>query len=110
MEPSSRLSLERAREHDRQKDLRASRMADVLEASDAAGRELMDRHFDKNAYRQPVLSELATEPWTYRRGIEDDETMEVRSRLRHINRFATRVAVEEHRRNEDLSSPNLDMI
>ena len=94
VEPSTRLSLERAREHDRLAALRASQGTgeDPL-----AGIEMRDREFDKNAYRQPVLTELATQPWTYRRGIDDDETSSVRRALRHINRYATKVSEDEYR-------------
>jgi hypothetical protein len=83
-EPSRRLSLERAREYDCLFSLNNGDIADA--ASDAAGAEGLRRaKFDKNAYRQPVLTELATEPLTYRRGFNDEETDRVRSQLRRIN-------------------------
>lgn len=89
VEPSSKLSLERAREYDRQTSLRAAAaMGENTEAS-KAGLVLRDREFDKNAYRQPVLARMANEPWAYRRGVPDEETEKVRRRLREINRFVT---------------------
>jgi hypothetical protein len=54
------------------------------------GVEVRRSKFDKNLYRQPVLTQLATEPWTYRRGLPDDaETVSVREQLRHMNRMIT---------------------
>ena len=88
VEPSNRLSLERAREFDRQTAARAKRQPGLPAGIDA-GVALRDQLFDKSAYRQPVLTELATEPWVYRRGQEDEETKQVRMRLREINRYVT---------------------
>jgi hypothetical protein len=43
--------------------------------------------FDRSKYRQPVLTEVATEPWPYRRGLPvDSETAAVKLHLREINR------------------------
>jgi hypothetical protein len=89
VEPSTRLSLERAREHDRRTTHRASQK-EGLPGGARAGLSLCDREFDKNAYRQPVLTEVASEPWTYRRGVDDEETLNVRQKLRQINHFVTR--------------------
>ena len=86
--PSNRLSLERAREYDRQVSARAARKEGTPQSPNA-GHALRQRQFDKNNYRQPVLTVLATEPWTYRRGVDDEETLNVRERLRDINRFVT---------------------
>lgn len=97
--PSNRLSLERAREYDRLTSLRAADKAHLPSDSLDVGLRLRERQFDKNAYRQPVLTELPMEPWTYRRGVDDEETMNVRQRLRHINRF---VAMQQ---SSDLLSP-----
>jgi hypothetical protein len=35
------------------------------------------------------LTELAAEPRTYRRGIDDPETVGVRDQLRQVNRYTT---------------------
>ena len=53
------------------------------------GVEKRRSQFIEHCYRQPVLTELPAEPNTYRRGVEDPETMEVRRHLRHINRYAS---------------------
>ena len=83
-EPSKLLSLERAREYDR--------LFSLEEANDDGGRNANDqagigrrRKFDKDAYRQPVLTELATEPLSYRKGLQDPETQKVCEQLRRIN-------------------------
>jgi hypothetical protein len=90
VEPGKRLSLERAREHDRITALQEARRASGGEGgSSDAGVEARRRTFDRSAYRQPVLTELAAEPWTYRRGIDDPETITVRDRLRQVNRYTT---------------------
>jgi hypothetical protein len=96
VEPGKRLSLERAREHDRITALHegggdvSSRGGGVdRSASTDAGVEARRRKFDRSAYRQPVLTELAAEPRTYRRGIDDPETVGVRDQLRQVNRYAT---------------------
>lgn len=83
-EPSKLLSLERAREYDRLFNLEeASRNgADAGKDTSALGRR---RKFDKDAYRQPVLTELATEPLSYRKGLQDPETEKVCEQLRRIN-------------------------
>ena len=103
--PSHRLSLERAREHDRLSAMRAAQRQGVAPSDNPeAGIELRDRQFDDNAYRQPVLTELATEPWTYRRGWDDDETVLVRRKLKHINRFAARGGTMEEQETYRLAS------
>jgi hypothetical protein len=103
VEPGNRLSLERAREHDRVTALqegKKSGSAVVVGGGDRsaaasspflpdAGVEARRRKFDRSAYRQPVLTELAAEPWTYRRGVDDPETLAVRHQLRQVNRYAT---------------------
>jgi hypothetical protein len=83
-EPSKLLSLERAREYDR--------LFIIEEASREASGSATDdnevtrqRQFDKDAYRQPVLTELATEPLSYRKGLQDPETLKVCQQLRRIN-------------------------
>lgn len=127
-EPSQRLSLERARECDKlssiEQERRSSLASPVQSASshgDASGMnsvagkksgsfdhgvEIRRIKFDKNSYRQPVLTEVATEPWTYRRGLPDDsETVAVREQLRQINRMVMAYADAEQRRVDNLPAP-----
>ena len=101
VEPSTRLSLERAREYDRMSDLQAAE-AEGLRETEAEGRgvELRRRIFDRNSYRQPVLTEHAVEPMTYRRGVDDDETIAVRKQLRRINRSVMQVSDSNQRMND----------
>jgi hypothetical protein len=108
VEPSKRLSLERAREYDRLSALREERKSpdspvsatgSGAAASFDHGVEVRRKKFDKNNYRQPVLTELATEPWNYRRAMpEDPETEAVRRQLREINRYVTAVRESQRRR------------
>lgn len=107
-EPGNRLSLERAREHDRMTamfaasktnadaappvgavDLNGGGAAMSSSSQRDAGVESRRRCFDRSAYRQPVLTELAAEPWTYRRGVDDPETLAVRNQLRQVNRYTS---------------------
>jgi Calcium-dependent channel, 7TM region, putative phosphate len=125
-EPGKRLSLERAREHDRMTAMFAGRAsgdggdgagaasvpvgvvdlggtcagggASAMKSASStspfqpqrdAGVESRRRNFDRSAYRQPVLTELAAEPWTYRRGVDDPETLAVRNQLRQVNRYTS---------------------
>jgi hypothetical protein len=102
------LSLERAREYDRLSALREERKSpdspvsatgSGAAASFDHGVEVRRKKFDKNNYRQPVLTELATEPWNYRRAMpEDPETEAVRRQLREINRYVTAVRESQRRR------------
>lgn len=98
--PSKRLSLERAREYDRltafkEKLKKQTKPAGESTTSDDRsnvdyGIEARRYAFDKNSYRQPVLTRLPDEPWTYRRNQPDDEeTNNVRAQLRQINRYQT---------------------
>eukprot|EP00523_Entomoneis_sp_CCMP467_P008539 CAMPEP_0168737984 /NCGR_PEP_ID=MMETSP0724-20121128/10690_1 /TAXON_ID=265536 /ORGANISM="Amphiprora sp., Strain CCMP467" /LENGTH=1061 /DNA_ID=CAMNT_0008785295 /DNA_START=92 /DNA_END=3277 /DNA_ORIENTATION=- len=89
-EPSGSLSMERARHYDR-----SLHVSDNGRNQDPLGRgadrtmqniETRRRTFDKNSYRQPVLTEVAALPWMYRRGSDDDETVLVRQKLRGVNR------------------------
>ena len=102
--PSERLSLERARQCDRLSSHEQEQRSFRVDHSAASGvgairptpldTEALDHgmearrvHFDGSKYRQPVLTEVATEPWTYRRGWPDDaETVAVKEQLRRINR------------------------
>ncbi|GKY92356.1 hypothetical protein MPSEU_000206500 [Mayamaea pseudoterrestris] len=80
--PSKLLSLERAREYDRLIVLEEEVHHGAADLTDLTGRR---RKFDKDAYRQPVLTELATEPLSYRKGLQDPETQKVCDQLRRIN-------------------------
>jgi Calcium-dependent channel, 7TM region, putative phosphate len=101
--PSQKLSLERAMAHDLKTNARAERTEkfdDDVPKSEY-GIESRRRTFDKNSYRQPVLTQLPTKPWMYRRGQEDEETVLVRRQLRRISRFSrgdrnSRVSVHEN--------------
>lgn len=90
VDPSKRLSLERAREYDHLSNLQVARAEGTNESIDQ-GVELRRRLFNVFCYRQPVLTELPAEPMTYRRGEHDQETMLVRDRLARINRFVAGV-------------------
>jgi hypothetical protein len=92
--PSDRLSLERAREFDRlSAEKEASEDGDALASTDR-GIEKRKEEFDVHQYRQPVLTEFAAEPWTYRRGQDDPETNSVRDRLGRINRHTSHAEEE----------------
>jgi Calcium-dependent channel, 7TM region, putative phosphate len=105
--PSSRLSLERARECDRVSSLSAKADGNGLPASAETDDGVAARsgQFDKNSYRQPVLTELMTEPWFYRRGQEDEETLLVREQLRRINRHVKAADAAAKQHFNDLPSP-----
>lgn len=90
--PSTRLSLERAREYDLKSNARAKKMEEFEEPPPQEteyGIESRRRSFDKNSYRQPVLTQLPTKPWMYRRGQEDAETVSVRQQLKRISRLSS---------------------
>lgn len=121
--PSQRLSLERARECDRLSSLEQQRRSFRQGESPArklhsqvrqeSSRNLFDHgvearrtDFDRSKYRQPVLTEVAAEPWTYRRGLADDtETVSVKQQLRQINRYIVAHAEAERQRLGNLASP-----
>jgi Calcium-dependent channel, 7TM region, putative phosphate len=101
-DPSALLSLELARDYDRKSNLQACKeeqgillLEEGVEASEC-GIESRRQSFDKKSYRQPVLTELPSKPWRYRRGQEDEETMTVRNRLHQINRFTIGMSREEN--------------
>jgi Calcium-dependent channel, 7TM region, putative phosphate len=88
--PSTRLSLERAREYDIKSNTRAEKTEqfDDNVPNSEYGIESRRRSFNKDSYRQPVLTQRPTKPWMYRRGQEDDETILVRRQLRRISRLS----------------------
>lgn len=109
-EPSGRLSLERAREYDIISAMQEEVNGVPPSAKKApyradSGVEARRRRFDRSAYRQPVLTELAAEPWTYRRGVDDEETEAVRERLRAVNRYMTRMSQDLREREDGIVSP-----
>jgi hypothetical protein len=98
-EPSERLSLERAREYDRVSEVLATVKAardrkegsqqDVLEPSVSFhGLEARRTHFDKNSYRQPVLTQKPMVPRRYRSGQEDPLTEECRQQLMQVQDYS----------------------
>lgn len=100
-DPSALLSLELARDYDRKSNSQACKeeqgillLEEGIETSEC-GVETRRQSFDKKSYRQPVLTELPSKPWRYRRGQQDEETMTVRNRLNQINRFASAMSREE---------------
>jgi hypothetical protein len=103
-EPSTRLSLERAREYDRVSEWLARNKPsnkNEEEASlgypmDQVGRSSSDieygiegrrAQFDKDSYRQPVLTQKPLRPKNYRRGQPDAEAEMVRRRLRELQGY-----------------------
>jgi hypothetical protein len=138
--PSEQLSLERAREYDRALGLVSAFVAnkkvkfskalfgattpeggDPLQTQTTNetqleetvhGSDLRQRQFDVNAYRQPVLTQLATEPWTYRRGIDDEETQRVCQALRRINRHRRKAERQQRlsRRDQESQTENSHVI
>lgn len=84
--PSTRLSMERAMECDRVADIRASVSRNSPSAVRGWGAEESRNRFNKNAYRQPVLTEPSAEPMTYRRGKRDHLTSEAELQLNRLNR------------------------
>jgi hypothetical protein len=95
-DPSTRLSLERARECDRLSSSKAATEEDGLDSNIDRGVELRRTKFDRKSYRQPVLTELATEPEFYRSGFQDDETFAVRKQLQRINRYIKEATLEHN--------------
>jgi hypothetical protein len=98
-EPSERLSLERAREYDRVSEVLAAARAargreeglqqDDLEPSlSAHGLEARRAQFDKNSYRQPVLTQKPMVPRRYRRGQEDPLTEECRQQVKQVQDYS----------------------
>jgi hypothetical protein len=103
VEPSTRLSLERAREYDRVSEWLArnrvpakssdctldSKIEKLRPCSSEVeyGIEGRRAQFDKNSYRQPVLTQRPLKPKNYRRGQPDEEAEKVRNRLRELQDY-----------------------
>jgi len=102
---STQLSLERAREYDRvsewlarNKEVTSSPKGDALDTGQKAkagyGIEGRRLQFQKDSYRQPVLTRKPRNPKNYRRGQPDPEAALCMSRLRELrdqNHITTRV-------------------
>lgn len=78
--------MERAKECDRISDLKAARRRGVPYQT-GQGIEERREHFDKSAYRQPVLTVHAMLPMDYRAGEPDPLTEEAREKLRSAGRY-----------------------
>eukprot|EP00980_Cylindrotheca_fusiformis_P026200 scaffold15514_cov129-Cylindrotheca_fusiformis.AAC.8 len=83
-EPSRRLSLERAREYDRVSDMIANRSGSQRESCFEARRA----QFTEDSYRQPVLTQNAITPRSYRFGQVDNLTEECRVRLKELQKYS----------------------
>jgi hypothetical protein len=79
------LSLERAVERDRMSDLKASLKTNRLGNLTSPSFDERRSKFDRNLYRQPVLTAGMLEPMNYRRDEPDPITEEVRATLRRLN-------------------------
>ncbi|CAB9506338.1 CSC1-like protein ERD4 [Seminavis robusta] len=98
-DPSMLLSMERAREYDR-----VSEYHDDDETpprggglgSPRNGIESRRRNFDSFAYKQPVLTERVIEPLPYRRGKNDEMTLEARELLGRIRGLAAEESDPSH--------------
>ena len=101
-EPSTRLSLERAREYDRVSEWLARNKTHLHRRGVEQGLDTIDEprsseieygiegrraQFDKNSYRQPVLAQKPLKPKNYRRGQADPEAEKVRKRLRELQNY-----------------------
>lgn len=91
-EPSLLLSMERAREYDRVSEFfdfddvpRGDGAGLAAVPSSPNGIDSRNRNFDKDAFRQPVLTERGIEPLPYRRGKTDELTMKAKEQLSQIN-------------------------
>jgi hypothetical protein len=82
VEPSKRLSLERAREYDRVTEIRGE------ESECDHGVKARRVQFTKDSFRQPVLTRKAMVPRSYRRGQVDPLTEECRTRLKQLQEYS----------------------
>ena len=107
-DPSKMLSLERAREYDRMSEYDDDQQggsgsssglmgSPSLPGSPRNGLESRKVNFDKNSYRQPVLTERVIEPLPYRRGRDDEMTVQARELLSRIRGLADQQAHRQHR-------------
>jgi hypothetical protein len=97
-EPSSRLSLERAREYDRVGEILAAKISEDQNKSSndqegsrpppLYGIEARRTQFNKHIYRQPVLTQKPMLPRVYRRDQPDHFTAECRNQLRKTQDYS----------------------
>lgn len=94
-DPSLLLSMERAREYDRVAEFYDydepsldDRAGLVLTPSSPNGLESRRRNFDKDCFRQPVLTEGVIKPLPYRRGRPDELTVKAKEILSRTNGMA----------------------
>ena len=98
-QPSKTLSMERAREYDRVSEWLARNKSSTRELKSNSGDGEDDievsygvegrrKQFDKNSYRQPVLTEKPLRPKNYRRGERDAVSEEVRAKLHELQDYA----------------------
>jgi len=86
-EPSKRLSLERAREYDRVSDVRAKSRYNRNDEM-GSGHEVRRSQFNKDCYRQPVLTQKALVPKAYRRGQTDPLTLDCCQKLKELQEYS----------------------
>lgn len=93
VKPSTKLSLERAREYDRVSEWLANHRnvedaaVDYVELKDTKveyGIEGRRAQFKKELYRQPVLTRRPMNPRSYRRGQRDEDAELCRSRIKEL--------------------------
>lgn len=90
------MSLERAREYDRVSEVLGTRKVSMRDLNPAGsddasvqfGVEARRAQFDKNSYRQPVLTQDAMVPRSYRQGQVDTLADDCRIRLRELKGYA----------------------
>jgi hypothetical protein len=88
-DPSKLLSMERAREYDRVSEYDDDGVSPRQGlGSPRNGIESRRRNFDRNSYRQPVLTERVIEPLPYRRGKDDEMSVQARELLQRIRGLA----------------------
>lgn len=99
-EPSKTLSLERAREYDRVSEWLARNKAstrtvtttldgEVEEPTEVSyGIEGRRKQFNKDSYRQPVLTQKPLRPKNYRRGQRDATSEECRTKLGDLQDYS----------------------
>ncbi|CAJ1948545.1 unnamed protein product [Cylindrotheca closterium] len=86
-DPSKRLSLERAREYDRVSDMRAKSRYNRDDEM-GSGNEVRRTQFNKDCYRQPVLTQKALVPKAYRRGQTDPLTFDCCQKLKELQQYS----------------------
>jgi hypothetical protein len=111
-DPSKLLSLERAREYDRVSEYDDDNGASPRQGfgSPRNGIESRRRNFDRNSYRQPVLTERVVVPLPYRRGKDDELTVQARELLRRIRGLAAEEQVGRLRSSSSGSAPSSDPV